>query len=101
MIELTYEQRVLKIAKEIMSIRPGVHPKSALREAKAIARTRDTYRVSAEQKHVSCKRLDFKELPEYVKLTIKKQKKAEVERIKTGRKLPTLKFLSGGGVSPR
>ena len=38
MANLTYEERILKIAKEIQEMRPSTHPKAALREAKSIAK---------------------------------------------------------------
>lgn len=40
--KLTYKERILKIADEILAMCPGTHLKAALREAKAIAKsTRD------------------------------------------------------------
>lgn len=100
MTNLTYNERVLKIAKEIMTMRPGTHPKAALREAKSIAKTRDTYKVSVDQKE-SLKQTRREAIPDHIKATIKRQKAAEAERKKAGRKLPRAKVVSGGGVSPR
>ncbi|WP_420194835.1 hypothetical protein [Marinobacter sp. GH_1] len=101
MANLTYKERILKIAEEILAMRPGTHPKAALREAKAIAKTRQTYRVSADQKKASHSKTDWDSLPEHVKATISKQKAAEAERRKSGRQLEKTKIVSGGGVSPR
>lgn len=101
MTNLSYKERVLKIAKEIQEMRPGSHPKAVLREAKAIAITRDTYRVSADQKRTTYSKTDWDKLPEHVKATISKQKKAETERKAAGRQLAKIKVVSGGSVSPR
>ena len=101
MANLTYDQRVVKIAGEILAIRPGTHPKAAIREAKALARIRDTYRVSAEEKITSNKKTKWETIPEHIQATIRKQKLAEEERRKAGRELATVKIVSGGGVSPR
>jgi hypothetical protein len=101
MTNLTYQERILKIAREIMEERLGTHPKAALREAKAIAKTRDTYRVSADQKTKNYIKTDWGKLPEHVKATISRQKIAEAERKSAGRQLPKTKVVSGGAVSPR
>ena len=101
MATLTYEERTLKIAKEILSIRPGIHLKAALREAKAIAKIRDTYQVSAEQKNDVYSKVSRNSLPEHVKATISKQKNADAERRRAGRKSVRIKIISGGAVSPK
>ena len=84
-----------------MLLHPGTHPKKALREAKDIAKLRETYRVIAEDKSTTNKKTPWKSLPEHVKATIKKKKDAEAEREKAGRKLATPKVVSGGSVSPK
>lgn len=96
-----YKTRVLKIAREILAMRPGTHPKSALREASAIAKSRDTYRVTAEKKSGSGSRSDWDDLPGHVEATIRKQRQAASERKKSKRKLPDAEKVSGGGVTPR
>lgn len=96
-----YERRVLKIAEEILSMRPGSSPKAALREAKAIAKTRDTYQVKAEHKVTAHNQGTWKEVPDHIKRTIQKQRQADLERQRSGRRLPKGRKVSGGKVSSK
>jgi hypothetical protein len=96
-----YERRVLKVAKELMEAKPTVTVQFALRHAKDIAKTRETYKVSSEEKIIDPKKTKWKDRPEHVRSTIARQNKAERQRKKEGRSLPKMRFLSGGKVSPK
>lgn len=93
-------ETILEIAKAIMRESPGTTPQKALRHARDIYRNRGKFKVAAEEKATSEEKTPWKQLPKYVKETIRKQKRAEAEREKDGRSLPTTHFVSGGKVSP-
>jgi hypothetical protein len=96
-----YEQDILEIAKAIMRESPGTTPHKALRHAKDIYRNRGRYKFTSEEKPTNNQRTPWEKLPEHVRETIKKQKRAETERKEEGRALPTAHFVSGGKVSPK
>jgi hypothetical protein len=97
----SFEARVLKIASEIRNIHP-LKPKSAInKEARAIAKHRNTYKVASEEKSTIDKKTKWKNLPEDVKLNIKKSISADKVRQSKGLKLPKAKMLPGGKVSPK
>lgn len=93
-------EAVLEIVKAIMRESPGTTLQKALRHARDIYRNRGK-KVAAEEKATSDEKTPWKQLPEYVKETIRRQKRAEAEREKEGRSLPTAHFVSGGKVSPK
>ena len=95
------EQAILEIAKQIMKDSPGTTPEKALRHAKDIYAKRRDYKVSSEQKVTDSSKTPWNELPEYVRVNIKRQKKAEKIREKARRKLPNTRFVRGGKVSPK
>jgi hypothetical protein len=57
--------------------------------------------VNAKNSGKPQKKTSWKDLPEHVKLNIQRVKKAESERRKSGGKLPTATFVSGGKVSSK
>lgn len=95
------EQTIIEIAKEIMRESPGTTPQKALRHAKDIYKHRGHYKVRADDKKPSYARTPWDKLPENIRRTIEKQRAAEEDRKRNGRRLPNTRFVPGGKVSPR
>ena len=96
-----YEQKIIEIAQEIIRDVPGTSPQKALRHAKDIYRNRKKYKISAEEKSIEPQETRWEQIPEHVRMTILKQKKAQKKRESEGRELPQVHFFSGGKVSPK
>lgn len=102
MVDLTkHEAKILEVAKLVMR-EERVSPRVALRRARDIVKRRGgIYKLTAEEKPVSAKKIKFNELPESDQLTIRRLRLAAEIRRREGRSLPRAKVLTGGKVSPR
>ncbi len=100
---MNYQKRVAAIAAEIIALRPGTHPKSAIREAKVIARLRSVYRVPAEAKieKPDCVRFEHKEVPSHIRAPMVRVKRADAERSRLGIKGLQAKMVRGGTCSSK
>ncbi|WP_429231104.1 hypothetical protein [Aeromonas veronii] len=92
---------IIELAKQIIRLSPGTTPQKALRHALDIQRQREHYRVSSEDKGDKNEKTAWTDLPEHVRATINRQKKAAEMRKKQGLSLPGWHKVSGGKVSPK
>ena len=102
-------KELISIAEAIMRDSPGCSTNEALERAIAIYKEHSIDIISADKiaaveakaSQPSNIKTSRKELPEHIKQTIKRQRKAEKKRKRAGRSLPETKFFSGGTVSPK
>ena len=100
-----YTDAVKRMTNELLQENPYMHPQKAFNKAKKLAKRQQnsasTYRPRANDKKESGGKYVKKQIPEHIKATMEKQKKAEEERGRAGRALPRARFYSGGRASGR